>query len=170
WNASEPISVIVRDAHEASKFTNQQISAQVCSALYCLVIRRFLFEETDKVTDLLISFYAEQDMQEHGKALDDFYLDRPDLYSETKDSSGVFDSFWGASAIFAKNSKDFENAVIQGIILGNDCEVMGYLVGSLVGVALGINEIPQRWLNQLDLSNEAEKVVTNFVRAVEKRN
>lgn len=170
WNANEPISTIVQDAHEATKFTNQQISAQVCSALYCLLIRRFLLEQTGKVTDLLISFYAEQGMKEYSKTLDDFYQDRPERFSEVKGGSDAFDSFWGVSAAFAKNNKDFENAIVQGIMLGNDCEVTGCLVGSLAGVALGINEIPQRWLNQLDLSDEAKKVITSFVQAIRKRN
>ena len=55
-------------------------------------------------------------------------------------------------------------------MLGRDCEVTACLVGSLAGTALGINEIPQRWLHQLDLSDEAEKVVTNFVQTIRKRN
>ncbi|KKL74999.1 hypothetical protein LCGC14_2059260, partial [marine sediment metagenome] len=54
--------------------------------------------------------------------------------------------------------------------LGHDCEVTAYLVGSLSGTALGVNEIPQRWLNQLDLSDEVKKVITNFVQTVKKRN
>lgn len=168
WNASEPISIIVEDAHEATKFTNQQVSAQVCSALYCLIVRRFLLEQTDRVTDLLAAFYAEEGMEEHAKALGDFQ--EVCKTSEPKGKSDVFDSLWSVSSILAKNIKDFENAVVQGIMLGNDCEVTGCLVGSLAGVALGINEIPQRWLNQLDLSDEAEKVITSFVRAIRKRN
>lgn len=165
WNASESISTIVQEAHEATKFTNQQISAQVGSAMYCLLIRRFLLEQTGKISDLLADFYEEKGMKEYGKALSDF----EDL-SEPAGKTSVYDSFWSGCSIFGRNRKDFENAVIQGIMLGNDCEVTGYLVGSLAGVALGINEIPQRWLNQLDLSDEAEKVITSFVQAIRKRN
>ena len=168
WNASEPISVIVEDAHEATKFTNQQISAQMCSALYCLIVRRFLLEQTDRVTDLLAAFYSEEGMEEHSKALGDFQ--EVCKTSKPEGKSDVFDSLWSVSSILAKNIKDFENAVIQGIMLGHDYEVTGYLVGSLAGVALGVNEIPQRWLNQLDLSDEAKKVITSFVRAIQKRN
>lgn len=168
WNASEPVSIIVRDAHEATKFTNQQIPAQVCSAMYCLLIRRLLLEQTGKISDLLADFYEEKGMKEHGKALSDF--EEIHNLSEPAGKASVYDSFWSACSIFGRNRKDFENAVVQGIMLGNDCEVTGYLVGSLAGVDLGINEIPQRWLNQLDLSDEAEKVITNFVQAIRKRN
>lgn len=168
WNASESLSVLVRDAHEVSKFTNQQIAAQVCSALYCLIIRRFLLEKTGKTSDLLAEFYDAEEMKEHAKALSDFL----EVYkiANPNGASDVFDSLVSISSIFAKNSKDFENAVSQGIMLGNDCEVTGSLIGSLAGTALGINEIPQRWLNQLDLSNEAEKVIKTFVQMIRKRN
>ena len=168
WNASEPISTIVRDAHEATKFTNQQIPAQVCSAMYCLLIRRFLLEQTYKTSDLLDDFYEKNDMKEHGRALSGFG-EGCDL-SEPAGKSSVYDSFWSACSVFGKNRKDFENSVVQGIMLGSDCEVTGYLVGSLAGTALGINEIPQRWLNQLDLSDEAKRVVTGFVQTIRKRN
>ncbi len=167
WNASERISVIVQEAHEASKFTNQQIEAHVCSALYCLLIRRFLLEQTDKVTDLLSDFYAEANMNEHLKALSDFQ-EVCDI-SEPRGESDVFCSLWSVSSIFAKNCKNFESAVSQAIIIGNDYEVTACLVGSLAGVALGINEIPQRWLNQLDLSDEAKMIISKFVQTIKKR-
>ncbi len=168
WNASEPIATIVQEAHEATKFTNQQIHAQVCSAMYCLLIRRFLLEQTYKTSDLLDDFYEEKGMKEHGRALSSF--EEGCNLSDPTGKSSVYDSFWSACSIFGRNRKDFENAVIQGIMLGSDCEVTGCLVGSLAGVALGINEIPQRWLNQLDLSDEAEKVIMSFVQAIRKRN
>ena len=136
WNASKPIATIVQDAHEITKFTNQQITAQICSAMYCLLIQRFLLERTGKTSDLLADFYEKKGMKEHGKALSDF-KEICDL-SEPAGTSSVYDSFWSACSIFDRNRKNFENAVVQGIMLGNDCEVMGYLVGSLAGVALGI--------------------------------
>ncbi len=168
WNASEPISTIVQEAHEATKFTNQQIPAQVCSAIYCLLIRRFLLEQTGRTSVLLADFYEEEGLKEHSKALSDFE-EVCDL-SEPAGESSVYDSCWSACSIFGRNSHDFENAVVQSIMLGNDCEVTAYLVGSLSGTALGVNAIPQRWLNQLDLSDEAEKVVANFVQTIRKRN
>lgn len=167
WNASEPISTIVSDAHEATKFTNQQIEAQVCSALYCLLIRRFLLEQTYKISDILSIFYAEKDMKEHIKILNNFQETCNN--SKPQGKSDAFNSFWSASSIFAKNDKNFENAISQAIMLGNDCEVTSYLVGSLSGIILGVNDIPQRWLNQLDLSNEAKKVITSFVQVVKKK-
>jgi ADP-ribosylglycohydrolase len=167
WNAHESVGTIVKSAHEVSRFTNQQVEAQVCSALYCLLIRRFLLEHTDKVSDLLTAFYAEEGMKEHAKALSDFQ--EVCSISESEGESYVFDSLWTASSIFA-NNRDFEKAVTKAIVLGNDCEVSGYLVGSLAGTALGINEIPQRWLNQLELSDEAKNIIENFVRIIVKRN
>jgi len=167
WNANEPISTIVLEAHEATKFTNQQIEAQVCSALYCLLIRRFLLEQTYRISDVLATFYAEKNMQQYTEALNDFQ--KTCKNSDPQGNSDAFNSFWSVSSVFAKNNKDFENAILQAIMLGNDCEVTSYLVGSLSGAALGINDIPQRWLNQLDLSNEAEKVIMNFVQSVKKK-
>lgn len=167
WNASQTLETIVQDAHEISKFTNQQIIAQVCSALYCLIIRRFLLGGKERATEVLSAFYREKGMEAYNHALDKFQgiAQKPGRGTEE-----VCDSLWTASSIFANNSKNFEQAVSEAILRGNDIEVTGAVVGSIAGTALGINDIPQRWLNQLDLSNEAKSVISSFVREIKKRN
>lgn len=167
WSASDPIESIVKLAHEASLLTNKQIEAQVCSALYCLIIRRFLLEQKERVTEILENFYAEKALTSHQEALGKFQD-----YCKTAEPTGdseAFNALWTMSSTFAKNSKSFEDALSKVIVLGNDCEVSGYLVGSLAGVALGVNDIPQRWINQLHLPSPASAVISAFAQIIRKR-
>jgi len=167
WNANQSISTIVRDAHEVTRFTNQQIDSQACSALYCLVVQNFLTGHRAKASEDLRQYYESKNMTEHLQALQNL-RENKEFSIDGKDE--LFDSFWSAMKIFAGYGMEFEESIIQAIMLGNDCGGTAALVGSLSGIQTGINDIPQRWLNQLDLANEPEKVVREFVRMTIKRN
>lgn len=167
WNANQSISTIVRDAHTVTKFTNQQFDAQVCSAMYCLVVRSFLTGHHDKASARLAEYYETANLHDHLAALKELQEDRnPPIYGTDE----LEDSFWSAMKTFANYGKEFEEGIIQSILLGNDCGGTACLVGSLSGISNGINDIPQRWLNQLNLAGEPEKVVKEFVRITIKRN
>jgi len=167
WNANQSISTIVRDAHAITKFTNQQIDAQVCSALYCLVIRSFLTGSRERASNCLAEYYETANLHGHLEILKEIQEDRdPPIHG----TDTLKDSFWSTMKIFAGYGKEFEEGIIQSVLLGHDCGGTACLVGSLCGISNGINDIPQRWLNQLDLSEEAEKVVKEFVRVTTKRN
>lgn len=171
WNANQSIATIVRDAHAVTKFTNQQINAQVCSALYCLVVRSFLTGHHEKASNALAEYYKIANLHDHLTALQKIQADRnPPIHGTDE----LIDSFWSTMKIFAGYGKGsgfgFEESIIQSILLDNDCGGTACLVGSLSGVSNGINDIPQRWLNQLGLSEEAEKVMRKFIKMTIKRN
>lgn len=168
WNANQNITTIVRDAHSITRFTNQQIDAQVCSAMYCLVIRSFLTGHREQASVRLAEYYETANLFDHLKALKELRIDRNPLIYGT---DGLEDSFWSAMKTFANyGCREFEEGIMQSILLGNDCGGTACLVGSLSGVSNGINDIPQRWVNQLDLAVEPEKVVREFILMTIKRN
>ncbi|MHA2279764.1 MAG: ADP-ribosylglycohydrolase family protein [Promethearchaeota archaeon] len=179
WNANEPLPVVVQDAHDVTKITNQQIAAQVCSALYCSIIRSFLTGNAENSSDILSAYYNDTHMSEYSEELAKIR----DYKNSGKTSGGkdLLDSFWSAIKIFSKNISlraalrrstidNFEEAIEQAILLKNDCPNTACLVGSLMGTVVGINDIPQRWLNQLELSQEAKNVIAKFLKMAIKRN
>ncbi len=65
--------------------------------------------------------------------------------------------------IFSKYRSDFEYAITEAICLGEDTEATASLVGSLSGLSIGIDEILPRWLQHLELPDEARTVINRFI-------
>ncbi len=166
WNANQSLETIVRDAHEVTKITNQQIEAQVCSVLYCLAVSHFVINKYQASDDLAI-FYRRHEYTDHSEALKRI-VDHADC--EINGGRNILDSFWSAMKTVAKHRDQFDEAITQSILLGNDCEETACLVGSIMGLSLGINGIPQHWLNQMDLTDEARNVAKKFASIIIKRN
>ena len=166
WNANQSIATIVEDAHAVTQITNQQIEAQVCSALYCLIVRNFLMEYREKASDVLSVCY-EQFSSDYGDALQKI-LDHSAC--EITGKKEILDSFWSTMKIVAKHKDSFDESIMQAILPGNDCEGTACLVGSLIGLLLGINDIPQHWLKQASLEDEAENVTKRFIPMIVRRN
>ena len=159
WNANEPIETIVDDAHMASRFTNIQIESCVYSALYCLIVRSFLLGINQKASTILEEHYKNRNMDQHVTALKEL-TKSPD---RTQGTSEVRDSFWSTMKIFSKYRSDFEYAITEAICLGEDTEATASLVGSLSGLSIGIDEILPRWLQHLELPDEARTVINRFI-------
>lgn len=52
----------------------------------------------------------------------------------------------------------FENAVLLAVNHGGDSDSTGSLTGNIMGTLLGINAIPQRWVAQVELRAELERL------------
>ena len=166
WNIYENVEKTISDAQLVTNITNQQIEAQICSALYCLMIRSFLLGKREKTSQVLLDVYKSGDMKEYIEILDKIII-VPEHVSSTYD---LLDSFWTTNKIFAKYRNNFEKALQEVIVLTNDCENNAALVGSLVGVEVGIEKIPKRWLDQLELTEEVRDIVGRFVDKIVDKN
>ncbi len=154
WTASKNISTIAKTAHETTQFTNGQPLAQVVSALYCLLIRNMLFDE-EGARKQLLNFYLQNDSS-FAKIIQKF-TEPP----EPKSSNEVVHSFFNAWNSFNKNKHDFEKMMTSALLFDSEWDT-ACLAGSLGGCYLGINEIPERWINQLDLTEEAQSIIEEF--------
>jgi ADP-ribosyl-[dinitrogen reductase] hydrolase len=54
------------------------------------------------------------------------------------------------------NSDNFEDCVVATVNCGEDADTTGAIVGMLAGALYGVEAIPQRWLNHLDISVKTE--------------
>lgn len=82
---------------------------------------------------------------------------------EIRSTSMVIDTLEAAMWSLA-TTRNFEQAVIRAVNLGNDTDTVGAVTGAMAGVYYGIQAIPKRWLNKLIRSNELEDIATRFAK------
>ena len=54
------------------------------------------------------------------------------------------------NAVYWSNGISFEDAIINAVNHGGDADTIAAITGSLAGAKFGFDEIPQRWIDQLD--------------------
>jgi len=59
-------------------------------------------------------------------------------------------------------AKDFEHGISLAVNHGGDSDSTGAIAGNLLGAALGVNAIPERWRKQLELANVIEQVADDL--------
>ena len=64
-------------------------------------------------------------------------------------SSGYVVDTLEASLWCLTNTKNYREAVLAAVNLGNDTDTIGAIVGGLAGLAYGWEDIPQEWKNSL---------------------
>jgi ADP-ribosylglycohydrolase len=62
-----------------------------------------------------------------------------------------------------KYQTDFEKAVITAVNHNGDSDSTGAITGNIVGAYLGIDAIPQNWVNQVELSTELTQLADDLV-------
>lgn len=63
-----------------------------------------------------------------------------------------------------KSPKDFENALIMAVNHNGDSDSTGAIVGNILGAYLGVDEIPNKWKTNVELSNELKKLALDLYR------
>lgn len=88
--------------------------------------------------------------------------------TEIKSSGYVVDTL-EASMWTLLNAKDYKEAIIGAINLGQDTDTIGAITGSMAGIIYGYDSIPEEWLNKLvkreyleDLCDKFENVLQNI--------
>jgi hypothetical protein len=61
------------------------------------------------------------------------------------------------------DSEDFAAGVRLAVNHGGDSDSTGAIAGNLLGTALGVSSIPQRWLDKLELRTEIETIADDML-------
>lgn len=64
------------------------------------------------------------------------------------------------NSVFWSRKDSFEEAIIGAVNHGGDADTIAAITGSLAGAKFGYNEIPERWINQLD--PEVKNILEKF--------
>ena len=143
---------LIRDAELQSKVTHAHLRSQICSALYCLWVRRNLQNDANHwasdstwkyAVETLRSIYLDDSV----KTAELEFQVRPDDLHEPGGSGYVVDSLFSAKWACGNNS--YEKAVKAAISLGHDTDTTACITGGVAGLKAGLKEIPERWRSQL---------------------
>lgn len=154
---------LVRDAHAQCLITHGNLCNQVCCALYCLVAR-FLINElkfgsaVEKAVGVLRDIYREQPL--YAEELE--WSVRPDLPWEGNGSGYVVDCLRSTFMIMER-AADYEEAVKQAVLLGDDTDTTACVTGGLAGIVFGFDAIPNRWFHALRGKADVEGLLQRWL-------
>lgn len=89
-------------------------------------------------------------------------VSREKVVSVLGHSSVSYESVPTSIYSFLKYPNSFEEAVVYAISLGGDTDTIGAMTGAISGAFRGIEEIPERWLNQLENIGKAKVYVNDL--------
>jgi len=78
------------------------------------------------------------------------HTDRQTVVAELGHGIEAFNSVPTAIFAFLAHARDFVSAIIYAISLGGDTDTIASMAGAISGAYLGIEAIPQEWLEQLE--------------------
>ena len=64
---------------------------------------------------------------------------------------------------YKENTKNYKDAVLKAVNLGDDTDTVGALTGALAGLIYGINDIPTNWLNRLQRKDYLDEMVNKYL-------
>ncbi len=168
WSSSS-IDELVDAAHAACRITHGHIKSQACCAIYCLIIRNLLQQNSEKVFDLLTDYYKTKKMHDYESELQSIKDWKNN--NQCKGTTGLEDCFWSAWMAYSKYEFDFELCVNEAIKNAeNGCpRGAASIAGGLCALSIGLNAIPTKWLNTLHWTSEAMEIILKFTDAVVKR-
>ena len=81
--------------------------------------------------------------------------------TEIKSSGYIVDTL-EASMWVLLNAKDYREAIIGAINLGQDTDTIGAIAGSMAGIVYGYDSIPDKWLEKLVKREYLEELCDKF--------
>lgn len=157
----DSIDVLIEKSHLNCTLTHKNIRAQVCCALYSLVIKNLILAQKEKIFDLLADFYKTKNMNDYLKEL--LYIKDNRTNNGTNE---IVDSFWSTWDCYAKYDGEYSLATVDAVKMGNNSNITSAIVGALCGACSGIDDIPQHWLNKITLFGEALDTAQTFTLTV----
>ena len=164
WCKDHPVERLINQIEQVTKFTNQQVDALVCSTLYALLVRGILNNKREKIADILGDYYKTHNLTSHYSTLEQIVAAKTDNSRTT-----LLDLFWSMWLVYSGERKDYEKAITLAFQSHEGYESIGCLVGSLIGLTVGIRGIPKRWINQLELPEDGWKIMKQFVNLAGQR-
>lgn len=156
---SSPTQVLVDKAHAICKITHNSIKAEVCCALYCLLIRSLILQQGERVFKALEEHYTESNDPHLSE------LKSIKLWKETHEVKGdteVVDSFWSSWQSYSKNQTSFSDC-FKVASKTEDPKGTSCLSCALSGATVGLNDIPEKFIRELRLPDDANIEIQSFV-------
>ncbi|MEH2320101.1 ADP-ribosylglycohydrolase family protein [Nostoc sp.] len=158
--------------HDVSAITHGHARSQMACGIY-ITIAVALLEGADLQTAYL---QALQDIQTI-YSVREFLLEKPHfgrvfsgeiakLPVEEINSGGYVIDTLESSLWCLLNSSSYSEAVLKAINLGGDTDTTAAVTGGLAGIYYGVENIPQKWMNQIARKQDIIYLAERFTRAV----
>jgi ADP-ribosylglycohydrolase len=156
---------LVRDAHLQSLPTHAHPRSLVACAFYCLVARGHLCKLPDpwwwadrRLDEIYQDWPGERERKVFLRELD--VLRSFPKTDQPRGTGYVLDCLWSARRALEEAS--FEDVVRTAILFGHDTDTTACVAGGLAGLKLGLDGIPERWLQQLRGFDLVEPLIFRF--------
>jgi ADP-ribosylglycohydrolase len=173
WFAGRPSADIVEAAHRFSALTHRHPRAQVGCALFCLIAGRLLagidtalaIEDgwSEAARYYGVGSFASE-LSAYARICSATTLRK--LNAEEIRGSGYVVESLEASLWCVLNSRNFAEAVLRGVNLGDDTDTTGSITGALAGLRYGIEAIPEAWRAMLARCKDLDALFDAFVGRV----
>ena len=153
---------------DISSLTNRhEISILGCYIYVLYVIR--LLEGKDKFASYNMMRLADFSMFQD-ESLDAYHrILKEDIKKcdtqEIRSSGYIVDTLEASLWVFL-NARDFKEAIIASINLGEDTDTIGAVTGSMAGIVYGYDDIPREWLKKLRKREYLEELSIQFEEAL----
>lgn len=148
---------VLKEAHHISRLTHAHPRSQMACGIYTLIAMNLLrgqppLEAIEKGLSEAHAFYEREsefarEVPHYGR-LWNFGSFAGLAKADIRSSGYVVDTL-EASLWCLANTKNYREAVLAAVNLGNDTDTIGAIVGGLAGLAYGWEDIPQEWKNSL---------------------
>lgn len=147
-------------AYQSSQITHAHPLGKECAALQAFAVARAVLANPDEldvrsfVDDLAAFIEPEAVELLNGLTKIRNYLDRSpgvtELATNLGNDSRAYVSVPAAIYAFLSHPHSFEEAVVYAISIGGDTDTIGAMTGAIAGALHGIEQIPGRWLAELE--------------------
>lgn len=156
--AAEPDNLL-RVSRDSSRITHADPRCTYGCAVLNLTIAGYLTEEDEPIARALDQVGSDAPDELIG-ALEPLVAgERPDNLST---SGYVIDTLQTAlhDAITAETAED---AIVTAVNRGGDTDTIGAVTGAVAGARFGANELPRRWLDEVDEERELRQLAANLM-------
>ncbi len=166
------LAELLARVHDVSAITHAHARSQMACGIY-ISIAVALLEGADLQTAYL---QALQDIQQI-YSVREFLLEKPHfgrIFSgeiakipvEEINSGGYVIDTLESSLWCLLNSSSYCEAVLKAVNLGGDTDTTAAVTGGLAGIYYGVENIPQKWMNQIARRQDIIYLAERFARAV----
>jgi ADP-ribosylglycohydrolase len=159
--AALPFEGVIKIVNDVTEITHNNLLCKVCNILYSLLIRSLLHQKGEKVFQLLEEHYSQKEMYGHLNIL-------RDIMDPEHHNIPIINTFWAAWKSYAQHQIEFDDCIKKCLEKDNN-ESVCPLAGSLVGLTIGRNEIPEQYIREINLDPQVTNLIKQFSKEVSGR-
>ncbi|GGK84642.1 ADP-ribosylglycohydrolase family protein [Haloarcula sebkhae] len=159
---ADDIDPIITHSLKSSAITHADPRCQVSCAIYNMVLVDFI--QGRPPLDMAIGAYnlavRNGDVPESEEVMDAVTsVKTGDIQGSPLENSGYVVSTLQTSLYHGLTADTAEDAIVNAVNMGGDADTIGAVTGALAGARFGASSLPDRWLSEIDETDEIRELV-----------